>query len=1147
MRIYPTRRTIVGDGAPRVRQAFLCHDREARAASDGGCESAGFRSGATSAASGRHAQTVHLGAQPNVSHADAPAKNSMSTSYERSAGRSEGDPQSTAPTPAALRASVAIRLGLAVGIAGVITAVSIISLWGPLHTRATVIGYPIFADYNPFNYSHAYYLTAVFFPVATLLVFLGLTRLAPRLGLPLPSAPGPLRVGATAAAPEPSATTDPSSPIGRTVGCVARIAVVGATLGLEFGVAFDDLRSSILVVTGGYLLAVGATGAVVRRLSTGSGNWASSVAAVNALAAPLTVAGLILVSAHTEVRIDQGGATRHYQWFPWWVGVPLTAALLGWITVACRRAGATLTERRAAFLIAIPVALFVIVGHLPGDLGQLSLFEEGQLLTETMLVGHGWLPWRDIYLAHGLLGDVAPTAIGWGIFGNSYWGAYAGDTVIFLPLGIVGFYYLFTYLVGRSWPLLAIGAALFTGPWLGTMDSRYIIWPIMLLTLAAVLKRPSRPRAFALGLLVIAQAIGTIELGPAAPIVLVVVAAYEWYWRAPEVPWREAFRRTAWLLGGIVVSTLAFVIYMASRGAFGDVIYVTRNLVPGHTLDGGIPPSSIPLSFSQYDFLAFAPIAAMLIAFAYAVARLRLRRPFLLADWPMGAVALFTLVYYSKFLALMDLHVYQPYLVSLPLILYIVFRALTAADRWVRDRLSARPLSWIPAHPTAIVALIAFLILLYTPLRATLHDVPGDYRPSVTTAPIVARVGYDTAADTDAPAIDDLHRIVSAYLSPHGRIYDITNEAALFYYFYGRDPASRWFAPNTFTQTPVLQRNVISELRATRPKLIVFDDTDTTMLGLPFLEGVSSPVRLYLISRWILRHYRPLLVSHNRTIYALPGTPSVSSLHLRLSQRPVTRGVRFQGQACNWGNAPEFLSGAAEPTANAAATPARIVGGQGPHVTLIGWAGDVRADRPAKAIIAMSDGRIVGRATPRIDRPDVVAAGYPQGFLRSGFEISVPLNAVTSKSLRLFAVDHDGSVTQLSIPSGSTLTGTATIDHRPVTLTPSATIGHVDTETPAGSSLQIKPPAGESWGDFRWVEVDFPKLYRTPGGYTLTDRETVTPADTGRLITFSTTAHLPSRYVVPVASCQQWDGFGSERLYLTPPTGAPNPTVKLIR
>ena len=74
---------------------------------------------------------------------------------------------------------------------------------------------------------------------------------------------------------------------------------------------------------------------------------------------------------------------------------------------------------------------------MPGTLGSLTTFELGQAVTGAITMGEGWLPWRDIVLTHGMLNDVAPTAVGWGLFGNSYWGMSAGFSFIFTPLAAV--------------------------------------------------------------------------------------------------------------------------------------------------------------------------------------------------------------------------------------------------------------------------------------------------------------------------------------------------------------------------------------------------------------------------------------------------------------------------------------------------------------------------------------------------------------------------------------------------------------------------------------------------------------------------------------------------------------------------------------
>ncbi len=316
------------------------------------------------------------------------------------------------------------------------------AVWGPLGGKAGTLGYPIFADFNPHNYSRAYELAVVLFPLAALLIFLGLTRIGPRLGLATPPPRGPLRpttpdTEADAdAAPDEQTLDATSSPAKRDVIPAARVAFVGAVLGLEIGVASNRLWPTIAVVAIAYGGAIGLCSAAVWRLRPTRSAFIDVLAAANALGASLGVAGLVLVSAHTEVRILADHSTQRYPWFPAWAGLPLCALLLGWMLVALRRAGlarAAAIERRAVFLVAAPVALLVLVAHLPGDLGQLNLYEEGQLVTETRLIGQGWLPWRDVVLAHGLLGDVAPVATGSGVFGNSYWGTVASQEILFFP------------------------------------------------------------------------------------------------------------------------------------------------------------------------------------------------------------------------------------------------------------------------------------------------------------------------------------------------------------------------------------------------------------------------------------------------------------------------------------------------------------------------------------------------------------------------------------------------------------------------------------------------------------------------------------------------------------------------------------------
>ena len=192
-------------------------------------------------------------------------------------------------------------------------------------------------------------------------------------------------------------------------------------------------------------------------------------------------------------------------------------------------------------------------------------------------------------------------------------------------------------------------------------------------------------------------------------------------------------------------------------------------------------------------------------------------------------------------------HAYEPLMVATPLMVYIVYRAISAAERWIRRRVSSRQAGWMIAHPVGIAVLIVFLVYFWGSLRTQVDVAPAAYRPTAPSPP-VARVGY--ASQFDGAAVDDLKTIMNAYLGPHGRMMDLTNEPALFYYFLGRDPSSRWFAPDRALPTPPLFSATSLPISVDRrPKLVVVDDTDTKMYGLEAMDGIPGSVLLYLISQ----------------------------------------------------------------------------------------------------------------------------------------------------------------------------------------------------------------------------------------------------------------------------------------------------------
>jgi hypothetical protein len=1046
-----------------------------------------------------------------------------------------------------LRRSTAIRVGIAVLVSAAITALAIVAIWGPLDVKTDVVGFPVFTDFNVLNYYRAYYLAIGFFPIAALGLFLLLTRFAPRLGLAAPPSRGGLRTLLRAPGEEPVLAAE--QPLGeapeskrRAVGA-ARIAFVGLVVAFEVGVAADSWALGVPLGLGGYLIAVAAGAWALGRARSG---WPleSRVAAANAFGTLLTVAGLLAVSLSTELTVASTGEVRHFDWFPVWLALPLLAVLAWVVTAALGRAGSAARafdiERHALVLVAVPAGLFLLLQVMTGDLGELDMFHVGEQLVGNRLVEEGWLPWRDVVLTHGIFQDVVYSFGRWA-FDDSAWGYTAGAGMIMAPLFFLSLYYLFAYLLGRNWLLLTFAVLLTAGTIFVPNEFRLILMPPAFLLLAMLLRRPTLTVAIGLAFLIVVQVILTPEAVPLIPGVALVLLAYEAFWRRPGATLWANFRRTLWVGAAGVAFAVVFFAYLGARGGLDDYWYVSLNLVHGHALSGGVPPGPNPGTLSEVEFhvLALAPPIALLISFAYAIARLRTRRGFYVEDWVMAVNVIFLILYYPKFLARMDTgHVYQPFVAALPLMLYIVLRAVTAVEDWIRER-GPKAVLRLTVYPLSLAIAAVTAVLAWGSLNDRVENARVFHHVTVTEEPEIERVGYTQAFDTEA--YRDLEKVVDAYLEPGERFFDFSNTPAIFFYFMDRDASTRYFHV-AITYPAELQRDLIRRLRQDPPKLIAFDNDSHPFIGLSNFDGMATSVHLYDTSQWILDNYKPVLWTNGVTFYARRDQPPVPPAELDLSRKPATRNVAFSVQPCHWGTSPTFFNEDVLPPPDARTTDARLRSAPN-QITVVGWAGDPRAKQPASEVIATVDGRIVARDRPSLNRPDLVAFGLPEGFRRAGFQMQVPVTE--GGTLRLFAVSEDGELSQIVRQGKHPGKGTARVGDREIELTPNAVWGQINSKTRA-EAVQFSLPGGESdWSDYRWLEVDAGSDGFEQGLLTVYDSQSRSAPD--RDIIFETLDRSPDRYVVPVGACAQWHGYRGDRLFINLQPRQEISAVRLIR
>jgi hypothetical protein len=812
-----------------------------------------------------------------------------------------------------LRPTPRVRVALLV-ISAVVSEALTALVWSQLpkqlNVHTDIVGYPTAGDFNIERYFWAYGLIAGLFPFVTLALYLVLRRIL------APGTAQPLGVIWFLDRRAPRATGDRVNLAISAGG----ILLVGVTLGFEIAIGggWQDLGGVVLAVAAtAYGLAVATTAAMAVAGPLRSRELDAVLAGVNAVLATLTVLGLAWVSSGTKVTVSSDGTVHHYPWFPWWLGVLVTATLLALVIRAFRRSVVPRTiERRVLLLVVSPVLLFLFLAVLPGALDPMDSFHEGEQLGAAHLTAAGRFPWRDLLFIHGPLGDVFQPLLNLHVFGDTRWGNLAGDAVLSGPAAVLALFLLCAYLFRDNW-LFLIGTqvAIVTG-WIFAIqvNTRLLFVPLVILLLAKLLERPTWPRAIAFTTLLLAQSVLTPEGSYMVPAYLTAVVLY-------ELVHRRGFLRT--IRCGITTAVLGvgWIAFLASQHALDDFVFYYRAFAPGHELTGGLTVTlgegQAPTEFGghlYYVFAAGAPVVLVLLTIWYFAARIPDARAIPVEDWAMGATAIFVGLYYVKFISRTD-HVYQPFVVALPLLFYAIYRVVSAAEAW----LASRRRSELPRHTVTLPLLIVLLIGAPTSLLTLARAVPSHLASFAPSEPPVAHMGYVLNREPlftsvfPAPAksvgpslVQDLSTIMHAYVLPSERIFDFSNNPGLFWYLLRLDPATRYYHVS-MAIPQAIQEDLIRELRKEQPTIVVFS---SDWLGLPFWDGLTNEVRHYDISRYLLDNYQPLLYSHGFLIFARASTylRPVSDLTGELVEPATTTDLYFRTFPCDWGYAPDFLS-----------------------------------------------------------------------------------------------------------------------------------------------------------------------------------------------------------------------------------------------
>jgi hypothetical protein len=1074
------------------------------------------------------------------------------------------------------RGRLSARLVLAVAISGALCEVVWRFVPRQLSVTTDIVGYPIFAHWNPNRYFDAFYLIAIVFPLGAVLLFtyLPLWRPSPRnprtLIRPL------LLVERDETGAEPG--TETADEEGRSswvtgAGRVARIALPAFAVGVCVGVVGSG--------DGPHLSAWGwLAGALYGAVVVVGGRWwqrrrpdvdrARILAAINGGVALVVIVALYFVSRSSSVLVSSDHHLRHFPWLPLWLMIPVLAVVAWWYRRRLGRANSTgdVRDAEAAVLTYVvgSALLLVLIARLAGPLDlTFGAFDQAQSLASAQLTfGHGLFPWRDLYVIHGVYGDILSGQLGMSVFEASRWGSASGFTIFLIPLLWVSMYVFTAYFARRNRlvaaALVAVAALWLTGGRLGggglllSPDVtkyaqgffRFAFLPVVLILFDQTIRRRSRGWCAGFMAALVAQAILVPETALMAAGILLTLVAFEWLGRARGGDWARSLMRTWWCAAFGALFVVAWVIFLVATGSLRGFVDYYVIFGPGHTLSGAEPGWWIGHQLGPtVEFVL--PVVLLVLTFLRVTVQIRQRRAWDPRDWVMVAAATFVLFYFQKVLARADqAHTAEVFTVTLPLLLLWVITAAQALDgawrRFVVGRLrragarSVRGALVAVRHPVTLVMVLALVVIAPSPF-GTLNAVAAGYHVTTKSEPALAALGYSEPGVIDVTMVHDLDAVLRRYAGATGPVFDFNDEPGLLYYLLNRVPGTSFFHVSE-ADTGFAQRQLISDLKRSRPRLIVFYGQG---IGLPSWDGIEAMVRHYDVSDYLLDNYLPLanvdgqfvmiradLAASAPPLPALAGTASTQNFYLSLPQ-------------CDWGFAPDFL---ARPASLATQPGLRLASQVVSDTTefIGGWTSGRHKGQAPLDVVAVRDGKVIATVVPN----NYHTSASPD----TGFTVSIPVTTGAGP-VALYALNPDGTVSALapeaSVPAGLVTAGAdrtvTTSDGTSHAVSPGSG-GVVGTATVGPqSTVSLDVPAGTNLSSYHWIELSAPKGV---GGarYSVTDGLDQSP----QVINFNTLPRVGAHYFVQIGSCPQWRGFSAPGLSLVQDGGPKStPAVRLVR
>ena len=507
----------------------------------------------------------------------------------------------------------------------------------------------------------------------------------------------------------------------------------------------------------------------------------------------------------------------------------------------------------AAF-VSLPLLVYLVSYTSTAHLTQwVDLFHRGESIGPASDYLRGKVPFRDVFVLHGMLDDGLFDAWLMQLFGRSLEISVAREVVVGAVLS-TALWYLAIFLF-ESIPLSILTVAI--SAWITAENNRTVFQVAAVAFFWLALSRRKPLAAIFSGVLAAVALFYSYEIG-LYTIAGAVATAILIAWIARRNAWDGAspWRALAQFAAGFFIGSLPFAIYLAAHDALGEFFTTSFVTIP-RVIDAvwSLPfpdlVSTFRDNFSLHalsDFVLYEKFRLVLSPLTIAIASVYLiqraiRRRFDRLDYALLALTIFALVAQRTAFGRAEFrHQYfAAFLIGPILVLLGILAARRLGIAWKEGDESAR--AFIAVVVVAVLPL--FIIIFWVPdlIDARILDVINYQRR-------VLRILPDPNAEGVRLRIADVSQTIRELTRPNEPFFDFSNQPA-FYFFADRANATRFYQV-PIASPPRFQAEVIRDLEQTKPKVIVRSSPD----GYDEFDQVPNSMRAQAVSAYIDDAYR---------------------------------------------------------------------------------------------------------------------------------------------------------------------------------------------------------------------------------------------------------------------------------------------------